>query len=217
VDGLRARIISGELEPGQRLWEESLAGEFGVSRIPLREALRALASEGFVRSEYYAGTFVARLDEDAAHDLLDVRAALEPLAAAQAALRCAPDHLETFYRLLNEGERALRERRFEDTRQLKVQFSEHLAVASQNATLIAVMRTVRHKIEWASSTEAMNRFPEETRKKRAQLMREIIDAIASRDPDRAAKGATANIDAAYADLGWVRVVEVRARDAVISR
>ena len=57
----------------------------------------------------------------------------------------------------------------------------------------------------------------ETRKKRAQLMREIIDAIASRDPDRAAKGAAANIDAAYADLGWVRLVEVRARDAVIPR
>src|SRR5262245_63644479 len=197
VDGLRARIISGDLEPGQRLWEESLAGEFGVSRIPLREALRALTSEGFLRSEYYGGTFVARLDEDAAHDLLDVRSVLEPLAAAQAALRCAPDHLDRFYELLVEGERSMRERRYEDTRQLKVEFSEHLAIASQNATLISVMRTVRHKIEWASSIEAMKRVPEETRKARAQLLREIIDAIASRDPDRAARGATANIDAAY--------------------
>jgi DNA-binding GntR family transcriptional regulator len=217
VDGLRTRIIRGELEPGQRLWEETLAAEFGVSRIPLREALRALTSEGFLRSEYYGGTFVARLDEDAAHDLLDVRAVLEPLAAAQAAVRCAPDHLETFYELLAEGERALRERRYEDTVELKVRFSEHLAVASQNTTLISVMRTVRHKIEWASSIEAMKSVPEEKRKARAQIMREIIDAIANRDPDRAARGATANIDAVYSNLGWSRLVEVRARGAVEAR
>src|SRR5262245_26774838 len=86
VDALRERIIRGELEPGQRLREVMLASEFGVSRIPLREALRELASEGFVRSEYYGGTFVARMDAEAAHDLLDVRAVLEPLAAAQAAM-----------------------------------------------------------------------------------------------------------------------------------
>src|SRR5262245_35128449 len=211
VDALRERIIRGELEPGQRLREVTLASELGVSRIPLREALRELASEGFVRSEYYGGTFVARMDAEAAHDLLDVRAVLEPLASAQAAMRCAPDHLETFYRLLSEGERAFRERRYEDIRKLKAQFSDQLAVASQNATLVALMRIVRHKIEWASSIEAMKGVSEETRKQRVKIQREIVDAIARRDPDRAATAATANIDAAYASFGWRRIVDVRGR------
>jgi DNA-binding GntR family transcriptional regulator len=213
ADALRKRIIDGDLEPGQRLGEVQLASEFGVSRIPLREALRELAAEGFVRSEYYGGTFVSKMDTEAAHDLLDVRAVLEPLAAAQAAMRCAPDHLETLYQLVKEGERAFREKRFEDVRESKVRFSEHLAVASQNTTLIALMRVVRHKIEWATSIEIMKQVPVETRKQRAKLLRDLVEAIAARDPDRAAIAASANIDATYASFGWRRVVEVRGTDA----
>jgi DNA-binding GntR family transcriptional regulator len=213
ADALRDRIISGELEPGQRLGEVQLAAELGISRIPLREALRELAAEGFVRSEYYGGTFVAQMDIEAAHDLLDVRAALEPLAAAQAAMRCAPDHLESLYHLIDEGDRAFREKRFEDVRQWKLRFFEQLALASQNATLIALMRVVRHKIEWATSIAVMKRVPEKTQRQRVKLLREIVDAIAARDPDRAAVAASASIDATYASYGWRRVIETRGTDA----
>ena len=80
---MRGRIMKGELKPGQRLTEEWLAAELGVSRIPVRETIRALASEGFVRSEHYGRTFVATLDAQAGHDLLDVRAVLEPLAGRE--------------------------------------------------------------------------------------------------------------------------------------
>lgn len=209
VDAVRGRIIRGELAPGQRLWEERLASELGVSRIPMREALRALASEGFVRSERYGGTFVATLDAEAAHDLLDVRAVLEPLAAAQAAMRRTPEHLDTFRRLLEEGARASRERRYEDTRTVKGQFYEHLAVASGNSTLIALMRVVRFKIEWATSIELIRTTSRETRTLRAKIHREIIDAIADRDPARAATAVAANIDATYASQGWRRAVDLR--------
>ena len=213
ADALRYRIISGELEPGQRLGEVQLASELGVSRIPLREALRELAAEGFIRSEYYGGTFVAEMDTEAAHDLLDVRAALEPLAAAQAAMRCAPDDLESMYHLIEEGDRAFRQKRFEDVRQWKLRFFERLALASQNATLIALMRVVRHKIEWATSIEVMKFVPEKTQEQRVKLLREIVDAIAARDPDRAAVAASASIDATYTSHGWRRVVETRGADA----
>ena len=213
ADALRKRIVDGDLEPGQRLGEVQLAAEFGVSRIPLREALRELAAEGFVRSEYYGGTFVAQMDTEAAHDLLDVRAVLEPLAAAQAATRCAPDHLEVLSQLVREGERAFREKRFEDVRASKVRFSEQLAIASQNATLIALMRIVQHKVEWATSIEIMKQVPEKTRQQRAKIMREIVEAIEARDPDRAAVAAAVNVDATYASFGWRRVVEVRGVEA----
>src|SRR5206468_6348932 len=105
--------------------------------------------------------------------------------------------------------RAFREKRFEDVRASKVRFSEQLAVASQNATLIALMRIVQHKVEWATSIEIMKQVPEKTRKQRAKIMREIVEAIEARDPDRAAVAAAANIDATYASFGWRRVVEVR--------
>ena len=209
VAKLRQRIISGEFEPGQRLRETQLAAEFGVSRIPLREALRSLAAEGFVQSEHYGGTFVATLSTKDAHDLLDVRAFLEPLAAAQAAMRRTPEHLEKFYVFLSEGARAARERRYEDTRALKVKFAEHLAVASQNATLIELMRNVQYKIEWASSIEAIKQSAGEARKQRAKILRELVDAIAQRDPARAATAAAANIDGAYASHHWRPVVGVK--------
>ena len=209
VAKLRQQIISGEFEPGQRLMETQLAAEFGVSRIPLREALRSLAAEGFVQSEHYGGTFVATLSTEDAHDLLDVRAFLEPLAAAQAAMRRTPEQLQTFYVLLAEGARAARERRYSDTRALKVKFADHLAVASQNATLIELMRNVRYKIEWASSIEAIKQSAVEARRQRAKMHRELVDAIAQRDPARAAAAAAANIGAAYATQHWRPVVEVK--------
>jgi DNA-binding GntR family transcriptional regulator len=211
IDEIRGRIIRGELQPGQRVTEEWLAAEFGMSRIPLREALRELASQGFVRSEHYGGTFVAALDVETAHDLLDVRAVLEPLAAAQAAMRCTAGNLETLRGKLDEGERAMRERRYEDTRRLKAEFYEQLAVASRNATLIALLHIVRYKIEWATSIELMKRVPEHKRRQRAKIMREIVDAIAGRDPARAATAAAANIEATYASQGWPRAVDVRFR------
>ena len=209
VAKLRQQIIRGELEPGQRLMETQFAAELGVSRIPLREALRSLATEGFVKSEHYGGTFVATLSTEDAHDLLDVRAFLEPLAAAQAAMRRTPEHLETFHRLLDEGARAARERRYEDTLALKVRFAEHLAVASQNATLIELMRIVRYKIEWATSIEAIKHSATAARRQRAKLLRELVDAITQGDSARAATAAAANIDGAYATQHWRRVVDVR--------
>jgi DNA-binding GntR family transcriptional regulator len=208
VEAIREQIILGELEPGQRLTEEWLASEFGVSRIPLREALRVLASEGFVESEHYGGTYVATLDTEAAHDLLDVRAVLEPLAAAQAARRRTPEHLEAFNRILDEADAAFRERRYEDTRMTKVRFSEQLAVASQNGTLIALMRILSYKIEWAFSIEAIKRVPDLARNKRAKAYRAVVAAIADQDPPRAATGMATVIDAAYASQHWRRVVDL---------
>jgi len=215
VSLIREAIIRGQLEPGQRLGEERLAAQFGVSRIPLREALRVLAGEGFVRSEHYGGTFVATLDTEAAHDLLDVRAVLEPLAAAQAAVRRTPEQLETFHRLLDGAVQAHRERRYEDVRALKVEFAEHLAAASQNATIITLMHVVRYKIEWATSIEAIRRSASEERRQRTKILRELVDAIARKDPARAATAAAANIEATYASQHWQSVVDVRFEETTL--
>src|SRR5256885_15004848 len=88
---IRDDVIRGTFRPGQRLTEDSLAERYGVSRVPIREALRTLEAEGFVYSRPYVGTFVAELTEDEAADLLEIRAALEPLCAARAAVRRTPE------------------------------------------------------------------------------------------------------------------------------
>ena len=78
---IRDDIVSGVYERGTRLTEELLARRYGVSRVPVREALRTLEAEGFVVTRRHAGACVAEPTEQDAADLLEIRALLEPLAA----------------------------------------------------------------------------------------------------------------------------------------
>lgn len=91
---LRQVISSGGLPPGQRLVHEELAERFGVSRIPLREALRTLAAEGLVRIEPGRGTFVTELDLDEIHEIYELRRLVEPSFAVPVVMRAAPADIE---------------------------------------------------------------------------------------------------------------------------
>jgi DNA-binding GntR family transcriptional regulator len=77
VTALRRRIINGELAEGMQLRQEWLASEMGVSRIPLREAIRQLEAEGFVTSELHKGTVVRALSLEEIQELFDIRIRLE--------------------------------------------------------------------------------------------------------------------------------------------
>src|ERR1700732_386053 len=76
---LRRRILDGTLGQGERLIEDRLAEQLGVSRNPIREALRMLEAEGFLDVTARRGCFVATLSGDQADDLFEVRLAVEPL------------------------------------------------------------------------------------------------------------------------------------------
>jgi DNA-binding GntR family transcriptional regulator len=74
---LRKALLSGELAPGSQLIEARLAEQFGVSRGPLREAIRGLINEGLLVNRPYAGTYVAGADVDSIEQMYSVRDALE--------------------------------------------------------------------------------------------------------------------------------------------
>jgi len=82
---IRRLILDGTLSPGERLIEDRLAEQLGVSRNPIREAIRILESEGFLEVAARRGSSVATLSYKQAMDLFDVRLALEPLGARLAA------------------------------------------------------------------------------------------------------------------------------------
>jgi DNA-binding GntR family transcriptional regulator len=82
---LRRQILDGTLRQGERLIEDRLAEQLGVSRNPIREALRMLEAEGFLDVTARRGCFVATLSADQADDLFEVRLAVEPLGARLAA------------------------------------------------------------------------------------------------------------------------------------
>ena len=87
-------LTRGDLAPGTRLVNRSLAKELGISFTPLREAINQLASEGLVEYVPGGGAFVRRLDRHQLAQLYDLREALEPFAAAEAAKHITEHELE---------------------------------------------------------------------------------------------------------------------------
>jgi len=186
---VRRAIIRGDYPPGQRLTEDALADEYGVSRIPIREALRVLASEGFIRVQPYYGTFVAELTPEQAADLLAVRGALEPLAAGLAAERRTPEQLAQLASLIEQGRNATREERYEDVSALNGAFHELMAEASASPTVLTLISQLRDKIDWVYSVEVRRRAGDSWAEHE-----DILSAIDRRDPVAAAAAARDHID-----------------------
>jgi GntR family transcriptional regulator, rspAB operon transcriptional repressor len=103
---LREAIISTELAPGQKLSENELAGELGVSRTPVRECLAKLRDERLVAIVPQLGTFVTLISPTAVADAEFVREALECGAITRAVRRIGPDTLEALQANLNAQQRA---------------------------------------------------------------------------------------------------------------
>ena len=82
---LRDRILGGDLAPGQVLQQRELAASLGISTTPLREALRRLMTEGLVELDSHRDARITDLRAEQARDLLELRMALDPLAASLAA------------------------------------------------------------------------------------------------------------------------------------
>ena len=101
---LRQAILMGDLEPGERLLEVSLAEKLGVSRTPVREAIRKLELEGLVLMMPRRGAEVAKISEKNLRDVLEVRRGLEELSMELAVLRMEDDKLEELEEILEELE-----------------------------------------------------------------------------------------------------------------
>ncbi|WP_030676314.1 GntR family transcriptional regulator [Streptomyces rimosus] len=177
---IRDDIVSGALPPGSRLIEEILAGRYGVSRVPVREALRTLQSEGFVTIRHHAGACVAAPTEREAADLLDIRGLLEPLGAARAAARRTAAHIKVLRGIVRLGREQARHGRRAELRQLDGWFHETLAQASGSASLAALLTQLRRKIDWMYAVEPPAREERSWEEHGA-----VLDAVSRGDAERA--------------------------------
>ncbi|WP_189865145.1 GntR family transcriptional regulator [Streptomyces poonensis] len=117
LEGIKHRILTGQLTPGQALVETELAAQFGVSKTPVREALKTLAGTGLVVMSQYKGVTVRMVDADMAREVYDVRLLLEPEALRRAvrrgaSLEAARDALARSDRAADTAERSLANREF---------------------------------------------------------------------------------------------------------
>lgn len=145
TERLRDAILSGEYQPGERLVEDRLSEAFGISRVPIREALRALASDGLVEVRPNRGASVAAISPAMAADLVEVRAMLEGLNARLAARHSQPAIIEELRAILRDGNRAAVDGDVGDLVRLNAEFHDKLAQAGRNVILWDIMRTLRER------------------------------------------------------------------------
>jgi DNA-binding GntR family transcriptional regulator len=192
-NAIRDDIVSGTFVPGGRLTEELLARRYGVSRVPVREALRTLESEGFVTTRRHAGACVAEPSDQEAADLLDIRSLLEPLGAARAAGRRTEAHLKVLRGLVRLGQERAQRGQVAELRPLGGWFHETLAQASGSPSLASLLTQLRRKIAWVYAAEPPLRPVEAWEEHGA-----IVDAVARGDADRARLLAAAHTERARA-------------------
>ncbi|SOD70363.1 GntR family transcriptional regulator [Jatrophihabitans sp. GAS493] len=190
---IRHQVITGVLAPGQRLTEEALAAEFGTSRIPVREALRILEADGFIRVQPYYGTFVVEVSDEEAADLLEIRGVLEPFAAGKAATRCTPDLLAVMQETVNAGTEAANAGRLTELPALNTQLHGLIAEASGSAVLTHLLDQLSHKIAWVYSVQLSLRACDSWVEHQM-----IVDALARADADSAAALMLAHVRGAEA-------------------
>lgn len=178
---LRRAILRGELKPGERLMEIQLANKLGVSRTPIREAIRKLELEGLVLMIPRKGAEVAEITEKNLRDVLEVRCALEELAVQLACDRISEDGIQELHAAAEHFHNVLGSDDITQIAQADEAFHDVIFRATDNGRLIQLLNNLR---------EQMYRYRIEYLKKKEcypQLLtehQEIIESIAGHDKQR---------------------------------
>ena len=139
-------LLNGELQPGDRIVEARLARQAGISRGPVREAIRQLVGEGILVSYPSRGTFVTQWTPRAVEEAYTLRAVLEQFTIQEAAKRVTPEEIAQLQATVDEMDHCAR---LNDTRaliRLDVQFHEQLYVLSGHSLLQRMLSQLRRRL-----------------------------------------------------------------------
>lgn len=174
---LRERILSGDIPLGERLIEGRLSEELGVSRMPVREALRELASEGLVTIEPRRGASVTTFTEQQKRELVEVRATLESLNAKLAAKRHDPAQIEELQRILAEGTLLLESNDSSELSRQNFRFHDAIGNVAGNSVLQDTIRSLRDRTAMIFAPISRVRGKENWQE-HAAILRAVIDGDA---------------------------------------
>ena len=194
-------ILSGQLTPGSRVNADELARTRGVSHIPVREALRALESDGWLTRKHNRGTYVRERDIPELADLFETRLVVEPQAARLAAQRRTVSQLNKLAEIVSRQETTS-----DDAALSSINCEFHVAIAecAHNRILLSIVADLNKRVRFYYLPAATGRHDNSVAEHRA-----IIAAITERDADRAAALITAHIFDTRTDAA--RVVDTPAR------
>lgn len=188
---LRQAILTGELKPGERLMEIHLANRLGVSRTPIREAIRKLELEGLVTMIPRRGAEVAQITEKSMSDVLEVRRALDALCVELACERISDEDIRDLKDACDNFERAVRSKDAKKIAQADVELHNIIVKATGNSRLIQLINNLseqmyRYRYEYIKDASQHARLIEEHRI--------IYKSIVRKDKETASRAAKMHID-----------------------
>lgn len=179
---LREAILTGELEPGERLMEIKLAEKLGVSRTPIREAIRMLQIEGLVNITPRKGTVVAEISKDDLKNVLEVRKVLEKLAVELACMKITEEEILGLKENLKEFSNAIKKKNPSEIAKIDVAFHDIIYKSTRNTRLIQIMFNIReqmyrYRLEYIKD--------QDTRETVVRDHEKLIEAIVNKDVENA--------------------------------
>lgn len=188
---LRQAILTGELKPGERLMEIHLANRLGVSRTPIREAIRKLELEGLVTMIPRRGAEVSQITEKSMSDVLEVRRALDALCVELACDRITEEELEQLKQACERFEQAVKTKDTKKIAQADVALHDIIVQATGNRRLVQLVNNLseqmyRYRFEYIKDFSQHERLVEEHRI--------IYESIVKKDRETASKEAKLHID-----------------------
>lgn len=190
-------ILHGEFKPGERLIETRIAQQLGVSQAPVREAIRDLEVMGFLKSEPFRGASVRQLTVEELTEIYPVRAALEGVAARQAAKKITEEQFAQMEELINKMLDASLNTDQKSHTEYDVAFHRVIVEASGNRSLIHIWNTLQLSTWTAITAVRSGHNLEEL----AERHRVVLEALRTRDPQLAEQAMRNHIE----ELGdWVR-------------
>lgn len=183
ADLIRDAILKGQLAPGARLIEQQLARQWTISRAPLREAIRQLATEGLVTLSPHRGARVSEVSEAALTELFAVREMIESFGAELAARNATPRQVAAMRTLISDMERCRRGNDLTGFYVAGLEFHNVLVAATGNAMLVQLYDQIKRQFRRYQAT--LPRVPDLT-KNSIEEHRSILDAIERGDAQAAA-------------------------------
>ncbi len=178
ADRVRELIEQGVLTPGERISEKKLCEQFGVSRTPLREALKVMASEGFVELLPNRGARVSRLTVEKVRNTYDVMAALEGLSGDLACQNISNEGIEAIQRLHEKMLAHYRNRELQSYFRVNQQIHEHIIAAADNEVLEEMYNNLSQRVKRVRYSKKMT---DDYWQRAVEDHEAMIDALQKRD------------------------------------
>ena len=177
-EALRKDIIEGRLKPGQKIIMSDVAKDFGLSDIPVREAIRRLESEGYVRFTPHVGAIVSELDEKKIFELYLIRVELEALAARLAVAHITSRDIDFLIKKNREMESAIEADKLEKLGALNKEFHLRIYRAAPYPTLNQLIEDLWEKME---RTQCVFAFVPDRAVGSVEEHKKIIEALKAKD------------------------------------